>query len=371
MKYLLLTFIFVLICLVGFRIITNIDVTLNKQVEAPFAVERMLPTRQIQPTITPTMIVLPTRYTIPLKTQVFQTFNNCGPASLSMLLSYENISVSQEELGVSLRPYQNPQGINDDKSVSVRELATKAEEFERISYYRPNGTVEKMKQFISSGFPVLVRTWLNPDDDIGHYRILRGYDDEAQVFIQDDSYHGKNISIPYEVFNSMWRPFHYEYLVISSEDRKSMVELLIGEDMNEAVAWQRMYDRALSELSSDQSPYSLFTLSVASYYLDNYADSVDFYERALPNLPRRMLWYQLEPIESYLKLNNTIEVFNLTSSILNDQNAGYSEVYILRAQAHELQGNIEEAKKELQKAILYNTQMEKPRVLLEQLSNAN
>src|SRR3989304_4636966 len=59
---------------------------------------------------------------IPHKLQVFQTFNNCGPAALSMTLSYFGINESQQKLGNELRPYQNPQGDNDDKSVTLDEL---------------------------------------------------------------------------------------------------------------------------------------------------------------------------------------------------------------------------------------------------------
>ena len=56
---------------------------------------------------------------------VFQTFNNCGPASLSMVFSYYGINKSQDELGRELRPYQNQQGDNDDKSVTFEELSQK------------------------------------------------------------------------------------------------------------------------------------------------------------------------------------------------------------------------------------------------------
>src|SRR3989344_5350984 len=49
-------------------------------------------------------------------TQVFQTYNNCGPAALSMALSYYGIKASQHELGDILRPYQQAQGNNDDKT---------------------------------------------------------------------------------------------------------------------------------------------------------------------------------------------------------------------------------------------------------------
>src|SRR3990167_907362 len=58
---------------------------------------------------------------------IFQTFNNCGPASLSMALSYFGIKASQKVIGDGLRPYQNPQGDNDDKSVTLNEMREKAD----------------------------------------------------------------------------------------------------------------------------------------------------------------------------------------------------------------------------------------------------
>lgn len=37
----------------------------------------------------------------------YQIFNNCGPATLSMILSWHGKSVSQKELGDAMRPFQN------------------------------------------------------------------------------------------------------------------------------------------------------------------------------------------------------------------------------------------------------------------------
>src|SRR3989344_2491877 len=67
---------------------------------------------------------------------VFQSFNNCGPAALSMALSYYGINVSQEVLGQALRPYQVPGGNNDDKSVTLEELAEKSKEYNLVPYHR-------------------------------------------------------------------------------------------------------------------------------------------------------------------------------------------------------------------------------------------
>jgi ABC-type bacteriocin/lantibiotic exporter with double-glycine peptidase domain len=239
-------------------------------------------------TPTPTQIPLLSSYVIPLRTQVFQTFNNCGPASLSMLLSYYDINVSQDIIGKALRPYQNAAGINDDKSVFVSELAEEAQiTYGLLSYYRPNGTIERMKRLLASGYPILVRTWLESNDDIGHYRILRGYDDVAGVFIQDDSYQGKNIHIPYGQFNNMWKAFHYEYLVLAKPEQKDYIEFLLGEKSDYQVTWDHMYKRAQQELqeSPSESAYSNFSLSVASFHKGDYQQSVDYYEQSKNGLP--------------------------------------------------------------------------------------
>src|SRR3972149_10206152 len=123
---------------------------------------------------------------------IFQTFNNCGPAALSMALRFYGINVTQAELGQSLRPYQIPGGDNDDKSVTLEELAEKSKEYGLIPYHRPMGNPDLVRQFIANDIPVIARTWTKPSEDIGHYRVLKGYDDAARIFIQDDSLQNKN-----------------------------------------------------------------------------------------------------------------------------------------------------------------------------------
>src|SRR3972149_669531 len=100
-------------------------------------------------TPTPTLNPPPTSKILSGNYHVFQSFNNCGPAALSMALSHYGITVSQQELGLALRPYQNPQGDNDDKSVTLEGLAEKAKEYNLIPYHRPNGNMEMVKHAIA------------------------------------------------------------------------------------------------------------------------------------------------------------------------------------------------------------------------------
>jgi small subunit ribosomal protein S15 len=64
-----------------------------------------------------------------------------------MALSYYGINKSQADLGQELRPYQVPGGNNDDKSVTLEEVAEKSKEFGLIPYLRPNGNNEIIKKF--------------------------------------------------------------------------------------------------------------------------------------------------------------------------------------------------------------------------------
>jgi hypothetical protein len=131
-----------------------------------------------------------------------------------MLFHYFDIDVSQSTIGQALRPYQNKQGDNDDKSVSLSELAAEAQKYNYIAYYRPNGSIDTLKQFISADIPVITETLLSPTDDIGHYRLIRGYDDTKKILIQDDPFDGHAIQFSYSEFDRLWQPFAYQFMVM-------------------------------------------------------------------------------------------------------------------------------------------------------------
>lgn len=296
----------------------------------------------------------PEKYEIPSKGFVSQTFNNCGPASLSMVMRYFGKDVSQDELREQMRPFNNPAGGVDDKSVFANEFVTYAEKYGLQAMARPNGTPELIKLLIANDIPVVVRTWLHPGEDIGHFRIVRGYDDARQVFIQDDSYQGANLTYSYDEFNSMWQPFNYGYIVVYSPEKAAVVEAILGKNMDENTAYQQSIARAEKEIDANPA-YANFNLSTAYYHVGDYKKAVEYYEKAQSiGLPSRMLWYQIEPIQAYLKTGQYDKVFSLTDSILNNGNLAYSELYYLRGQAYLAQNDKEAARGEFETAIKYN-----------------
>lgn len=307
---------------------------------------------------TPTQPVLktpPQSKILPGGTHVFQTFNNCGPASLSMALSYYGISKTQKELGDDLRPYQNSQGINDDKSVTLEELGEKAKEYDLIPFHRPGGNPEIIKYFITYDLPIIARTWTQPQEDIGHYRVIKGYDEDTQEIIQDDSLQNKNLRFSYSEFDLLWEKFNFEYLVLVPKDKVEIAKSILGENANLLKSWENAAEQARKKLEINPSDANMrFNLSVAIYNIGDYQGAIEEYEKVEDQLPFRALWYQIEPILAYQKVGNYDKVFQISNRILKNGNKAFSELYILRGQIYAQQGKRQEAVEELQKAVFYN-----------------
>lgn len=321
------------------------------------SIQKVLSEKSVAPAVSPAPLVTPlASHILPQSQFVSQSYNNCGPASLSMVMSMFGKHISQEDLRLEMRPFSNPYGGVDDKSIFASEFVMHAKKhgFEAIA--RPGGDVSLIKKLIANGIPVIVRTWLHPNEDIGHFRIVRGYDDANRVVIQDDSYEGPNIPFSYEEFQAMWQPFNYGYILVYPKEKEGVVAAILGENMDEKTAYAHAIAKAQDELSQNpQDMYATFNMATSYYNLGEYTKSVDTYEQVAAQLPSRMLWYQLEPIYAYAKLHNSDKVFSLTDSILNNGNLAYSELYQVRGEILREQGKKEAAKGEFEKAAYYNT----------------
>lgn len=327
-----------------------------------FTPRKQTPSQQILDTLpspSPTAAIIlqtpPSRKTLDNDYHIFQTFNNCGPASLSMALSYFDINVSQQALGEELRPYQHPTGDNDDKSTTLEEIARQAETYGLLAYYRPAGDIETLKLFLSYDLPVITRTWLKVNDDIGHYRVVKGYDENTQQLLQDDSLQGKNLWYDYDEFEAIWGKFNNEYVVLVPKDKQAIAETILGENVDVQNTWQNAVEMSQTALAENPSDVvARFNLSVALYHVGEYEQSVAEFEEVESQLPFRTLWYQIEPILAYYELGDFDRVFQITDQILNSNNRAFSELYLIRGRIYQQQGNTNQARAEFEKAVQYN-----------------
>lgn len=310
-------------------------------------------TPSVTPTPTISVVKPPTTYVIPSSGHVAQTFNNCGPATLSMVMSYFGKQVSQDVLREEMRPFNNPQGGVDDKSIFANEFVTHAQKNGFEALHRPNGDINLLKKLIANDIPVVLRTWLHPDEDMGHFRVVRGYDDSRNVLIQDDSYEGKDLEYSYDTFLSMWQPFNYGYIVVYPKEKAPVVEALLGKEIDEKVAYQNSIQRADREIESG-STLARFNKSTAYYHLGEYAKSIQEYENVRDQLGYRTLWYQVEPFEAYLEVGQYDTVIDLATTVINSGNTAFSELYYFRGKAYLAKDLRDQAKLEFESAVYYN-----------------
>lgn len=296
---------------------------------------------------------------------VYQTFNNCGPATLSMYLDYYDTDIDQQTIADVLRPYNNPQGYNDDKSTTLDELAAYSKQQGFETFVRPNGNINKLKMFLANDIPVMTISWIDEKGGFGHYRFVKGYDESKHEIITDDSIFGNGQVSSYDDFNHLWQIFNYNYLVVVHPGKVETVKAILGDDYNINQSYKNSLSRSQQEAAQDpNNVYPIFNQSIANYYLGDYQKSVSTFEQVQSRLPFRLLWYQIEPIESYYQLKNYDKVFSLSNWVFQMGDPSFSELYYLRGKSYLDQVKKEAAKIEFEKAVLYNKNYQPAKIAL-------
>lgn len=241
-----------------------------------------------------------TSYLLPGAKWVPQTFNNCGPAAVSMVLQYFGYNVSQEETKAHLRT--NP----DDKNVFINEISDYIKkDYQVDNKVLFNGNLQTIKTLVSNGIYVVVEDWLHPNEDIGHVLIIRGFDDNEDVLIADDSYFGVGIKYSYSTWDEgQWKPYNREFMPVYNADKEALVKSIIGENWNEAAMYQNSVNKNLkdTEINPDDM-YAWFNLGTSYFGLGDFEKAKEAFEKSQAiGWPHRMLWYNIDPVLTYNKL---------------------------------------------------------------------
>ncbi|MFU8827655.1 MAG: C39 family peptidase, partial [Brevefilum sp.] len=142
------------------------------------------PTETLAPTATPTQI--PSAVQLEGVIYEKQHFNNCGPANLSMALSFWGWQGDQTVTAAWLKPHPNDRNVMPYEMVDFVRTQTNLN-----AILRWGGDLEMIKRFIAAGFPVIIeRGYLEEIPEfgwMGHYNVITGYDDDREVFIVQDS----------------------------------------------------------------------------------------------------------------------------------------------------------------------------------------
>ena len=303
-------------------------------------------------------------------THIWQTWNNCGPATLAMALNYFGKKVGQQEIGAYLRPDR------DDKNVGLEEMAAYVQSQGLSAAVQAHGDAERLRRLIAAGVPVLIETWHEPkpNDGMGHYRLLVGFDDTAGEWIAYDSFDARDlvkgqpysgIRLPYAETDRLWNVFNRQYLVIYDAARAAAVERILSEDRDAAAAQARVLAQAQSAVQTQPNdPFAWFNLGSDLVALGRFKEAAQAYDRSRRiGLPWRMLWYQFGPFRAYYETGRHDEVIALANATIATAKQA-EEAFYWRGLAENAKGDANAARASWQRALELNPRYGEPAAAL-------
>ncbi|MCS7058062.1 MAG: C39 family peptidase [Meiothermus sp.] len=296
----------------------------------------------------------------------YQRFNNCGPATLGMALSYWGRPETQYQIAPVLKPNPN------DKNVSPEEMVAYARGLGFGAHQGVAGDWGLLERLLGAGFPVVVETWfVTPDHGgMGHYRLLVGYDRARRVFHALDSYLGPRVLLPYGELDRLWRVFGRTYLVVYPKSHQERLWAVLGERRRVGFEARLAAERAQQEIrEGPPSPFPWFNLGSAWLALGRPQDAALAFDRSrrMPpdrgldprpvgggafGWPWRMLWYQFGPYEAYYRSGRYAEVMALADGVLA-RAPDHEESLYWRGRARGALGDLRGARADLRAALGY------------------
>lgn len=299
----------------------------------------------------PSLPPLPDKHTLPTMSHVYQKLNNCGPSSALMAASSLGVVFDQQYAASILK------GGSGDKNVGPLELVKFLEMQGLNVQYRLNGNQETIARLIAKDIPVIVEQWLvkrGSNELVGHYRVVKGYDQKSNTFNTNDSFNGPNFVIPYAQFDEWWRPFNRTYLVVYKSEQEQTVKDILGSDWDSKLNAEDAVTIAQSEVKANGDGYSYFNLGSALTHLHKYDEAKSAYDQALKTtFPPYFLWYQFGPLEAYYQTGEYEKVISITDELFRE--AGDAEEgHYYRGLVYSKQGKSELAEIEQEKTLSAN-----------------
>lgn len=297
-------------------------------------------------------------------THTYQLWNNCGPANLTMGLSYFGWGFDQRVAASFLKP--NP----EDKNVSPGQMVQFVNQQQDLpnvrALWRYGGDVNLLKRLIVAGFPVLVESGYDVEDLgwMGHYETVVAYDDASQLIWVYDSYLGNGNDgmgqvHTYAEFDSWWRHFNRVFIVLFTIDREADLRAVLGNYADTMWSAERALQDALQEAAANSNDvWAWFNAGTSAVKLGRYADAAIYFDEAYRlNWPYRVTWYQFGPYEAYYEVGRYNDVLALLDATA-ERTLYVEETNYWRGMVYAAMGRIDEANAQFDEALSFNRNFE-------------
>jgi hypothetical protein len=290
-----------------------------------------------------------------------QTWNNCGPTTVTIAMSYYGWSQDQAWAENRIKPNR------EDKNVSPHELVRFVnEQGDGINaMYRHGGDLDMLRRLVGAGYPVIIERshMFEGYEWIGHYQAIVGYDDGAQEFIVMDSFlgdgeDGLGITETYAEVEAGWQEFNRIFIVVYPPSQEANVFSLIGNERRtlEASA-EHAYTIAQEEARADQTDaHAWFNMGTSLNILGRHEEAQVAYDKAtsLDQIRWRMYWYQFGIFETYYEVGRYDDVINLVENNLSNNGRYVEETYYWQGKVREARGDLAGARESYRRALSMN-----------------
>ena len=292
-----------------------------------------------------------------------QGWNNCGPATITMAMSYYGWTRDRTYARERIRPN------NEDRNASPHELVrfVNEENTPMQALWRYGGDLDMLRRLISAGFPVVIERshkfagyeWL------GHYQAMIGYDDNTRQFTIMDSFLGQStggdaIVETYDEVDAGWREFNYIFIVVYQPEDETLVRQLIGAERAtiEASA-EHAFNIAQRQARADRNDaFAFFNIGTSLTAMGMYEEAARAFDQAtaLQQLPWRLYWYQFGIFEAYYEVGRYDDVMQLVNTNLSSSAGGryVEETYFWQGKVLSAQGDTTGARQAFNTALNYN-----------------
>lgn len=275
------------------------------------------PTAQPSPTpIIYNVISPPAAFKISGFQHEFETPNNCGPATLAILLRYWKWKGDQEKIAAVLKPQIRDRNVRWDELVQY--VRTHAGWLN--SLFRVGGSYETLQLFVANGYPLIIETGYELDVGwVGHYLLVTGYDAHAQTVIVQDVTGGPNRIMQIAAVDKLWQQFNRLYIVVYPVADAGKIAQLLGPDADLDSNRARALEQAAADRTADTAnAFAWFTHGSNLNYFERYTEAAADFDKARElGLPWRMLFYQFGPYAAYFNVGRYQDVIDLSTATLN------------------------------------------------------
>lgn len=323
------------------------------------------PTATLIPTNTPPPPLAPLPASAKLDVNRFtpeaQKWNNCGPTTLTMSLTYFGYGFNQDPAASFLKPNIEDKNVSPWQMVRyVNEYATSSTNVQGL--YRIGGTLDLLKLLIANGFPVIIEKGYDVADLdwMGHYLLVVGYDDTRQILYTFDSYLGTNRGQgreeTYDFTLTFWKNFNYTFIVNYAPEQEALLNQVMGPYMDPNYGVTAALERARGEVNVNPSDkWAWFNMGDAYARLGMYNEAATAFDQAFQlQMPWRTLWYLFTPFETYYRLGRYNDVMQLADSLDRTSQNYVEEAWYYRGLAYAAQGNYERALSQFDLVLRFN-----------------